>query len=341
MIDYRTRFRRNLAIALAGLAMFAIIPFVFNTGVVFLAGLVAINIVFALSWNLLFAGVGLLSFGQAMFFAGGAYMVSVLMLNLPGMPFILSLFLGAATGGVIAFVFGFIALKRASGTYFAILTLAFAEFVHIFITKTNFLGRNDGLVGIRRPVIDFGFFELNLATGNSYYFFIIVVMAAAVFALWCFQNSPAGRLMQAIRQEPMRTAFLGADVQTWRLIAFVVSGSVAGLAGAVMAPWSQIVSPEIAHWSVSTQPILFSLLGGAGVFWGPALGAILFGIVEYGTRNLQGLADLTVGLMLLAVVLAIPGGILGLAARLTSGKPKQATERQTPAQPLPNAEKTS
>lgn len=319
MIDYRSRFWLNLAIALVGLAAFALVPFVFNRGIVFLAGLVAVNIVFALSWNLLFSGVGLLSFGQAMFFAGGAYMMAVLSLNMPQMPFLLSMIIGACTGGLIALIFGFIALRRASGTYFAILTLAFAEFVHIVITKTNFLGRNDGLVGINRPVIDFGPFELNLATGNSYYYFLIVMMALAAFALWCLQNSPSGRLMQAIRQDPMRTAFLGADVQTWRLIAFVISGMFAGFAGALLAPWSQIVSPEIAHWSVSTQPILFSLLGGTGSFWGPALGAILFGAVEYWTRNLQGLADLTVGLLLLGVVLAIPGGILGFVSRL--GKP--------------------
>ena len=342
MINYRARFWCNLAIALIGLVAFLLVPFVFNTGVVFLAGLVAINIVFALSWNLLFAGVGLLSFGQAMFFAGGAYMMAVMSLHMPGMPFILSLLLGAAVGGAIAFVFGFIALRRSSGTYFAILTLAFAEFVHIFITKTTFLGRNDGLVGIKRPVIDFGFFELNLTSGSSYYFFIIVMMTLAAFTLWCLQNSPAGRLMHAIKQEPMRTAFLGADVQTWRLIAFVISGAFAGLAGAVMAPWSQIVSPEIAHWSVSTQPILFALLGGTGVFWGPALGAILFGIVEYATRNLQGLADLTVGIMLLAVVLAIPGGILGLFSRMVSSraaKADKAAKVETPS--LSSTEKAS
>jgi branched-chain amino acid transport system permease protein len=342
MTDYRSRLWLNLAVALVGLVAFVLVPVFFNRGVIFLAGLVAINVVFALSWNLLFAGVGLLSFGQAMFFAGGAYMMAVLSLHMPGMPFLFALLLGAITGGVIAFVFGFIALRRASGIYFAILTLAFAEFIHIVVTKTNFLGRNDGLVGIRRPVIDLGLFEINLATGNSYYYFVVVTMTAAAFALWCLQNSPAGRLMQAIRQDPMRAAFLGADVQAWRLIAFVISGCFAGLSGAVLAPWAQMVSPEVAHWSVSTQPILFSLLGGTGSFWGPALGALLFGAVDYGTRNLQGLADLTVGLLLLAVVLAIPGGILGLLSRVTgrrAAKPAAAAARAP--QRLGNVEKAS
>ena len=114
MIDYRRRMRVNLAIAATGLALFAVFPLFANSGLVFLAGLVAINIVFGLSWNLLFSGVGLLSFGHAMFFAGGAYAMAVLSLRVPELPFVMGLFLGALTGGLIALVFGFIALRRAS-----------------------------------------------------------------------------------------------------------------------------------------------------------------------------------------------------------------------------------
>lgn len=328
MTDFRTRFWLNVAIALIGLAAFALIPALFNRGIVFLAGLVAINIVFALSWNLLFAGVGLLSFGHAMFYAAGAYMVAVLSLHVPGIPFLLMLLAGALAGGVIAFIFGVVALRRASGTYFAILTLAFAELVHIIITKTNFLGRNDGLVGIPRPAINLGVVEINLASGNNYYYFLIIAMTAAAFVLWCLQNSAAGRLMQAIRQDSVRVAFLGANVQNWRLIAFIISGSFAGFSGAVLAPWVQIVSPEIAYWTLSTEPILFSLLGGTGSFWGPALGAVLFGIMDYGTRNLQGLADITIGILLLAVVLAIPGGITGLFSQIFKRRKKAGPQNK-------------
>ncbi|MEZ5806918.1 MAG: ATP-binding cassette domain-containing protein [Zhengella sp.] len=210
MIDYRRRMRVNLAIAATGLALFAVFPLFANSGLVFLAGLVAINIVFGLSWNLLFSGVGLLSFGHAMFFAGGAYAMAVLSLRVPELPFVLGLFLGALTGGLIALVFGFIALRRASGVYFAVLTLAFSELIHIFITKTTFLGRNDGLVGIPRPVIDLGIASIDLTSAGAYYYFIILAMAAVAFALWAFQNSPAGRLIRAIKQDPVArsTAFL-------------------------------------------------------------------------------------------------------------------------------------
>jgi len=315
MIDYRSRLRTNILIASCGLAAFAVVPHVANSGLMFLSGLIAINIVFGLSWNFLFSGAGLLSFGHAMFFGGGAYTMAVLSLRVPEMPFLISLALGAACGGLIALVFGYIALRRASGVYFAVLTLAFSELIHILITKTTFLGRNDGLVGIRRPQIDLGLFSINLTSATAYYYFIIIVMTLVAILLWCFQNSPAGRLIQAIRQDATRTAFLGTKIQGWQLTAFVLSGTVAAFCGAVMVPFTQIASPEIAYWTVSTQPILFTLLGGAGHFWGPAVGAILFGAIDYGTRTMHGISEITVGLLLLGVVLIIPGGLLGLFKR--------------------------
>ena len=298
-----------------GVGLALLLPMMANKGVVFLVGLLATNIVFALSWNLLFSGAGLLTFGHAMFLAAGSYTFAVLTLNMPGVPFLLALGLATVAGGVLAGIIGIVALRRSSGTYFAVLTLAFAALVHIVITKTDLLGRNDGLVGIRRPVIDMGLFTIDLR-GDAYYVFIILAMGAAALALWAFQHSPAGRTLQAIRQDPMRAAFLGANVQAWQLFAFVVAGMFAALAGAVQAPWSQIVSPEIAHWSHSTMPVLFTLLGGAKRFWGPALGAVLFAVLEYATRNMHGVADMTIGLLLLIVVLAVPGGVMGLLARL-------------------------
>jgi branched-chain amino acid transport system permease protein len=337
MTDYRSRMLTTLLVLAIGLGLFALVPTFANSGLVFLAGMVAINIVFALSWNLLFSGIGLLSFGHAMFFAGGAYTFAVLSTKYAGIPFFLMLLCGAAVGGILALVFGFVALRRASGIYFAILTLAFAEFIHIIITRTTFLGRNDGIVGIPRPQIDFGLFTLKLTTGTSYFYLIIILMALVAFGLWCLQNSSAGRLMQAIRQEPMRAAFLGINLQRWRLAAFIISGSVAGLCGATLAPWAGIVSPEIAHWSVSTYPVLYALLGGAGVFWGPAVGAILFGAVSYATRGIHGIADLTVGMLLLAVVLAIPGGVLGLLSRISRRKEAPAGRRAALATKVENA----
>lgn len=304
-----------------------LLPFVANRGLVFLAGVVAINVVLGMAFNLLFSTAGLLSFGQATFSATGAYAVALLLLRLPDIPFLLALALAAAAGALAAVVIGFVALRRTEGVYFAVLTLAFAELVHVVIAKTSFFGRNDGLTGIPRPRIG----PLDLAQGQAYYVFVIVVTALLIACLWWVTHSRLGRSFRAVRLDPMRAAFLGIDVRRRQLEAFAISGACAATAGGLMGPLTSIVSPDLAHWGESTKPILFTLLGGAGHFWGPFVGAVVFSAVEYGTRSLAGASDLITGGLLLAVVLAIPGGLLGLAALLVARlRPNRAGNQPSP-----------
>ncbi len=151
--------------------------------------------------------------------------------------------------------------------------------------------------------------------------------ALLIAVLWWVSHSRLGRSFRAVRLDPMRAAFLGIDVRRRQLQAFAISGACAATAGGLMGPLTSIVSPDLAHWGESTKPILFTLLGGAGHFWGPLVGAIVFSGVEYGTRSLAGASDLITGGLLLAVVLAIPGGLLGLAALVVRRlrRPKRAT----------------
>lgn len=149
-----------------------------------------------------------------------------------------------------------------------------------------------------------------LARGDNYYFFILVSAVLLIAALWWVWHGNLGRIFAAIRQEPERIRFLGINIRRYRELAFVI-GTVTALAGALMAPWSQIVTPAIAHWSYSALPILFCLLGGSARFWGPALGAVVFAGLEHMTRTMVGMAELVIGGALLVVVLAMPGGILG------------------------------
>lgn len=314
--EARADLRRFLAVMACGLLAGAIFPWVANRGLVFVAGTFWINMVFGMAFNLLFRTSGILSFGQAMFYAAGAYLLAVLSLKLPSMPFLVSLALAGAAGAALAAVVGVVALRRTEGVYFSVLTLAFAELIHIVITKTTLLGRNDGLTGIGRPVIEAGPLRLDLSVGDSFYYFVMVVCALLVAVLWVVTRGAFGRAMAAIRQDPQRAAFLGMPVQRYRLVAFAISGAVTAIAGALVAPWLQLVTPEVARWSNSTNPILYTLLGGSGFFWGPAVGAAILSAVFYATRTLAGIADLVTGGMLLAVVLALPGGVLGLLARL-------------------------
>ena len=305
---------RAFVLTLAAVAVLALlVPEFANRGVVFIAGIVLINAVYGMGFNLLFSTVGVLSFGQAAFFAAGAYTAALLMLRLGEMPFLLVLALTGVVGAVLALAIGLLALRRTSGVYFAILTLAFGELLHILFAKNAHMGRNDGLPGIRRPQIDLGPWTLDL-TGDRYYYFIVLACAVLFAALWWISNSHLGRRFQAVRQDETRAAFLGINVARTRLLGFVLAGGITGVAGGLFAPWTQIVTPELAHWSNSAYPILFTLLGGAAFFWGPLVGAVLFAGIAWALRAQVGATDVVTGLLLLTVVLVMPGGILGLLA---------------------------
>ncbi|MGB3069903.1 MAG: branched-chain amino acid ABC transporter permease [Ottowia sp.] len=309
-----SRGRRDAVILLLVMAAGLAMPSLLNRGLVFIAGMIWINAVFGLSFNLLFGLSGVLSFGQAMFFAAGAYAAAVFTQQ-AGLPFLMALPVATLIGALLAACVGAVALRRSEGVYFAILTLAFAELVHLLIANTAALGRNDGLAGLQRPVLEWAGVQLDLGAGDNFYYLIVVVCGLLIgFIRWLIGTS-FGRALQAVKQSPERAEFLGIPVRRHRLAIFVLAGATTAAAGSLVAPWAQIVTPELAHWSNSTSPILYTLLGGSAHFWGPALGAVVLSAVFYLTRTLAGMSDLTTGLLLLVVVVALPGGILGLLAK--------------------------
>ena len=322
--------RRDMLILLGLAVLGMLLPAALNRGLIFIAGLVWINAVFGLSFNLLFGLSGVLSFGQAMFFAAGAYGAAVLTQQW-NLPFLVALPLAGLIGALIAACVGAVALRRSEGVYFAILTLAFAELLHLLVVNTAFLGRNDGLSGLTRPVLAAGGWRLDLGAGDNFYYFIVVACALLIALIRWVLATPFGRALQAVKQDPDRAEFLGIPVRLHRLVTFVFAGLTTALAGALVAPWAQIVSPELAHWSNSTNPILFTLLGGSAYFWGPVMGAVLLSAVFYATRTLVGISDLVTGLLLLGVVLALPGGVLGLARRWLRPRPAAAAAKEAKA----------
>lgn len=314
--------RRDALILLAVVALGLCVPSFLNRGLVFIAGMIWINAVFGLSFNLLFGLSGVLSFGQAMFFAAGAYATAVLTQQF-ALPFVAALLLSGLIGALLAAMVGVVALRRSEGVYFAILTLAFAELVHLLIANTAVLGRNDGLAGLPRPALGLGDWRIDLAAGDNFYFFIVAVCALLILLIRWIVDTPFGRALQAVKQDPERAEFLGIPVRMHRLVIFTLAGATTAAAGALVAPWAQIVTPELAHWSNSTSPILYTLLGGSAYFWGPVLGTVVLSLVFYVTRTLVGMSDMVTGLLLLIVVVSLPGGILGLLARLTREEGKR------------------
>lgn len=312
----RITHRRDLILLAALIVAFATIPLWADGGLRFLAGVALVQIVFALSFNIIFGLAGLVSFGHAAYFAAGAYTAGLLLQKGVPIPLPLILVSGALMGGVLALLVAALALRRSSGNYFAILTLALAELLHIVISKSTLLGREDGMTGLKPPRLDLGVMTVDLSQGHALYYLLLVVTLVAGLCAWLLWSGPIGRRLAATRLEPDRAAFLGINVHRARVQAFALSGVGAGLAGAMYAPLAQLLTPEVAHWSFSALPILFCLLGGAASFWGPVAGVLVFLGVEHATRTVVGLSEIMIGVTLLTVVLVFPGGLAGGVQRL-------------------------
>lgn len=305
----------------------ALVPLFASSAGVFIVGLTMIEALFALCWFFLFQYAGVVSFGHAAFFAIGAYGVGYLLKTMAWMPFLVILAVVAALAGGIALIVGLIALRRASGIYLAILTMALAEIFHLLVTSSTALGRDDGLPAIPRPSIDFGLFKLSLVSNTAYYYFILTTVLVCGALLWRIAHGPFGRTLLSVREDNVRSAFLGIDVAGYQRRSFVISGAVAAVAGGLYAPWTQIVTPEVTGLMHSVQPMLNSLLGGTGSFFGPILGASVFSYIEYATRTMPGAAEAIIGAILLFIVLVAPEGLAGflkLAGRFGRKRPARA-----------------
>lgn len=317
--------RTPLVLGALTLVAAATVPLWANPGLEFIIGLVLIQALFAMSWNILFGYAGLASFGHAGFFAMGAYTTGALLRYQVGIPFPLMLLMGGLIGAAAAWLIGIVALRRLSGIFLAVLTVALSEILRLLISYSKLLGAEDGLSNIPRPKIDLGFIVLNLASSQAYYMFLLLAVVLATASLWWLLHSRFGRIFEVIREDAERAAFLGTNVAGYRILAFVISGGVAAFAGALYAPWTRIVTLEEVHWLQSLQPMLHTLLGGVGSFWGPAIGAAVFAAIGYYTRTFAGLYELIVGGLLIVIILVAPNGVVGiyrqLHARLVARRP--------------------
>lgn len=302
---------RDGLIGLIGLAILLALPQLAGKGVVFLAGTMLLHMVLGLGWNLMFGQTGLVSFGHASFFAIGGYTFAVLARFHPEIHPLVMLAGAGLFGAAVAVAVGLVALRRSVGVYFAILTLALGQIVYLILSYSSVLGRDDGFAGIRRPALTFGDLRIDLAHGDNYYYFLVVVCALLMLVIWRVVHGEIGRTFRAIQQDPERAAFLGVDVRGNRLAAYALASASAAIVGALYGPWLQILTPDVAHWTFSAKPILYSLLGGVQFFWGPVVGALSFALLDHSLRTLHGFSEIIAGSVLLVVVLAFPGGLLG------------------------------
>lgn len=316
--------RVNLALSLIAVTTLLLMPQLVNSGLLYLVGVTLILGTYAIGWNLLFSWAGLASFGSGGLFCIGAYVMAAALRAGWEEYFLPLLLLAALAGGLVAGAVAALALRRTTGIFLAILTLTLAELLRHTLMRTRSLGAEDGIANIPRPALNLGVLRIDLGAGPAYYWFICIASALVIGLLWWLAHGPLGRRMLAARHDAQRAAFVGIDTFRTRLLAFAVSGAVAGFAGALYAPWAQIVTPELAGMIRSTQPILFTLLGGLNSFWGPMIGAFAFMAIDYSTRTLIGIQEMISGGILLGSVLLFRAGLAGgwnaMLGRILAGR---------------------
>ena len=296
---------------LAGfVVLFALLPFAPGDFTLVVGTEILILGLFALSFNLIHGFMGQISFGHAAFFGLGAYTTALITqpLTLSGgldtTSFLLSILAAVPVAGLAALVVGYFCV-RLTGIYFAMLSMAFGELIfYVVFSWYSFTKGDDGIQGLMPPP--------DLKSPVAYYYFTLVVVALAAALMWRITRSPFGYTLRLLRDNPSRTAFLGIDVRRVMLVNFVIAGAFAGLAGALWGPFTRSVSPALLGWAQSGVPVFMSLIGGAGYFAGPLVGSIVYtGLNAYVTR-FTIYWPLTIGLVILAMVLFLPGGLLSV-----------------------------
>ena len=225
---------------------------------------------FASAFNLLLGYTGLLSFGHAAFFGGAGYVAGYMMRDLNVTPE-LGLLAGTAAGAFIGLVVGLLAIRR-QGIYFAMITLALAQMLYFFCLQVPFTGGEDGLQGVPRGKL---FGVLDLSSDLTLYYVVLVIVALAFLLIVRTIHSPFGQILKAIKENEPRATSLGYDTDRFKLLAFVLSAALTGLAGSLKTLVLGFETLTDVHWSMSGSVILMTLVGGLGILSGPLLGAAL------------------------------------------------------------------
>ena len=230
---------------------------------------------FASAFNLLLGYTGLLSFGHAAFFGGSAYVAGHVM-KVWGFTPELGLLVGTLTGAGLGWVFGVLAIRR-QGIYFAMITLALAQMIFFVALQAPFTGGEDGLQAVPRGKL-FGLFSL--ADDLSIYYLVLAIVAAAFALIVRTIHSPFGQVLKGIKENEPRALSLGYDVARFKLLAFVISAALTGLAGSLKTLVLGFASLSDVHWTASGQVILMTLVGGLGTLSGPMVGSTVVVILE-------------------------------------------------------------
>jgi branched-chain amino acid transport system permease protein len=287
---------------------------------------------FACAFNLLIGYGGLLSFGHALFFGWASYVAAHmakvgaislpypvgwrlwdwLTIPLPPLSPELAILFGTAVAALLGLVAGWVAIRR-QGIYFAMITLALAQMTYFFALQAKFTGGEDGIQGVPRGRL-FGL--LDLSNELTMYFLVLVIFLAAFLLIYRIIHSPFGEVLKAIRENEARAISLGYRTDRYKLLAFVLSASLAGLAGATKAIVFQLASLTDVHWTMSGEVVLMTLVGGLGTVFGPVVGAVVIVGMQNYLASFGEWVTVTQGVIFVFCVLLFRRGVIGEIAHL-------------------------
>ncbi len=261
---------------------------------------------FASAFNLLIGYVGLLSFGHALYFGWASY-ISAYAAKAWGLPPELAILLGTATAAMLGVIAGSLAIRR-QGIYFAMITLALAQMMYFFALQAKFTGGEDGIQGVPRGKL-FGIVDLH--NSMAMYLLVLAIFLAGILFTHRVIHSPFGEVLKAIRENETRAISLGYKTERYKLVAFVLSATLAGVAGSTKALVVQIASLTDVNWPMSGEVVLMTLVGGLGTIFGPVVGSFVILTMQYKLAFLGEWVLVIQGVIFVACVLLFRRGIIG------------------------------
>jgi branched-chain amino acid transport system permease protein len=301
--------RRHMLIFIALLAAAVIAPFVLYP--VFVMKVLCFAL-FACAFNLLLGFGGLLSFGHAAYFGMASY-TAAHAAKVWGLTPELAILSGVVVAAALGLAIGSLAIRR-QGIYFAMVTLAFAQMVYFFALQAPFTGGEDGIQSVPRGHL---FGVIDVSADRSLYWLVLAIVFAGLLAIYRVIHSPFGQVLKAIRDNEARATSLGYRVNRYKLTVFVLSASLAGLAGATKALVFQLASLTDVHWSMSGEVVLMTLLGGMGTVFGPLVGALAIVTMQNYLASFGAWVTITQGVIFVLGVLLFREGIVGIIAKHT------------------------
>jgi branched-chain amino acid transport system permease protein len=289
-------------------AFFVVAPFVVYP--VFLMKALCFAL-FACAFNLLIGYVGLLSFGHAVFLGSAGYGAAHAA-KVWGLAPELAILFGTAVAGGLGVLIGALTI-RSRGIYFANITLAFAQMIYFFCLQAKFTGGEDGIQAVPRGRL---FAILDLGETYTIYFVVLAIFLSGFLVVYRAIHSPFGQVLKAVRENEPRAISLGYKPEHYKLLAFVLSATLSGLAGATKAIVFQLASLTDVHWTMSGEVVLMTLLGGLGTVFGPVAGALVMITLEHYLAQLGAWVTIVQGAIFIVCVLTFRRGIVGELSRL-------------------------